>query len=189
MPFSEQGWRPDLIMNPHGFPSRMTVGKMLECISSKAAVLEGMFSNGSAFDGTPAQEIYRTRLRRPGRGREARGPSPSRGRSLRDRVRRQGGAPSRGARPGKGGAGVPSRHRCRRSRSYRLLDLAASRGAGFPNPEDADPARLRADGEGVPDERHHGGAHPVLHLLRARPLSTQPWRADVGRRVWHMRWA
>mmetsp|Transcript_19939 Transcript_19939/g.44048 ORF Transcript_19939/g.44048 Transcript_19939/m.44048 type:complete len:447 (+) Transcript_19939:2319-3659(+) len=63
MPFSEQGWRPDLIMNPHGFPSRMTVGKMLECISSKAAVLEGIFSNGSAFDGTPAKEIYRTLIR------------------------------------------------------------------------------------------------------------------------------
>ncbi|CAE7731020.1 rpc2, partial [Symbiodinium necroappetens] len=58
LPFSETGWRPDLIMNPHGFPSRMTVGKMLECIGSKAAVLEGMFANGSAFGGTPAQEIY-----------------------------------------------------------------------------------------------------------------------------------
>ncbi|CAE7215078.1 rpc2 [Symbiodinium natans] len=60
LPFSETGWRPDLIMNPHGFPSRMTVGKMLELIGSKAAVLEGMFANGSAFGGTPAHEIYRT---------------------------------------------------------------------------------------------------------------------------------
>eukprot|EP00913_Durusdinium_trenchii_P030440 g28515.t1 len=60
LPFSETGWRPDLIMNPHGFPSRMTVGKMLECIGSKAAVMEGAFANGSAFGGTPAHEIYRT---------------------------------------------------------------------------------------------------------------------------------
>eukprot|EP00931_Biecheleriopsis_adriatica_P063853 TRINITY_DN38747_c0_g1_i1.p1 TRINITY_DN38747_c0_g1~~TRINITY_DN38747_c0_g1_i1.p1 ORF type:complete len:1196 (-),score=225.56 TRINITY_DN38747_c0_g1_i1:24-3611(-) len=60
LPFSESGWRPDLIMNPHGFPSRMTVGKMLECIGSKAAVMEGLFANGSAFGGTPAEEIYRT---------------------------------------------------------------------------------------------------------------------------------
>jgi len=63
LPFSETGWRPDLIMNPHGFPSRMTVGKLLECIGSKAAALEGLFANGSAFGGTPAEEIYRTLIK------------------------------------------------------------------------------------------------------------------------------
>eukprot|EP00747_Dinoflagellata_sp_TGD_P066412 gnl/TRDRNA2_/TRDRNA2_154785_c3_seq1.p1 gnl/TRDRNA2_/TRDRNA2_154785_c3~~gnl/TRDRNA2_/TRDRNA2_154785_c3_seq1.p1 ORF type:complete len:385 (+),score=56.84 gnl/TRDRNA2_/TRDRNA2_154785_c3_seq1:62-1156(+) len=63
LPFAETGWCPDLIMNPHGFPSRMTVGKMLECIGSKAAVMEGMFSDGSAFGGTPAEEIYQTLIK------------------------------------------------------------------------------------------------------------------------------
>lgn len=41
MPFSERGLVPDLIMNPHGFPSRMTVGKMIELLGSKAAVCTG----------------------------------------------------------------------------------------------------------------------------------------------------
>ncbi|BDA40723.1 DNA-directed RNA polymerase III subunit RPC2 [Coccomyxa sp. Obi] len=49
MPFSERGICPDLIMNPHGFPSRMTVGKMIELIGSKAAVSSGRFHYGTAF--------------------------------------------------------------------------------------------------------------------------------------------
>lgn len=49
MPFSESGIVPDLIMNPHGFPSRMTVGKMIELLASKAAVSTGRFHYGTAF--------------------------------------------------------------------------------------------------------------------------------------------
>lgn len=49
MPFSEKGVCPDLIMNPHGFPSRMTVGKMIELVSGKAGVFEGRQGYGSAF--------------------------------------------------------------------------------------------------------------------------------------------
>ena len=48
-PFSERGVCPDLIMNPHGFPSRMTVGKLIELLGSKAAVLSGRWQYGTAF--------------------------------------------------------------------------------------------------------------------------------------------
>jgi DNA-directed RNA polymerase III subunit RPC2 len=57
MPFSEKGWCPDLVMNPHGFPSRMTVGKMIELISGKAGILSGSFKYGTAFGGDPVEEM------------------------------------------------------------------------------------------------------------------------------------
>ncbi|KAI2503730.1 DNA dependent RNA polymerase [Fragilaria crotonensis] len=49
LPFNEFGHPPDLIMNPHGFPSRMTVGKLIELLVGKAGVYEGRQAYGSAF--------------------------------------------------------------------------------------------------------------------------------------------
>ncbi|KAL7639520.1 UNVERIFIED_CONTAM: hypothetical protein RMT77_010021 [Armadillidium vulgare] len=57
LPYSDMGLTPDMIMNPHGFPSRMTVGKLLELIGSKAAALEGKFNYGTAFGGTSIKDI------------------------------------------------------------------------------------------------------------------------------------
>ena len=51
MPFNDQGICPDLIMNPHGFPSRMTVGKLIEFVAGKAGVMEGRQAYGTAFGG------------------------------------------------------------------------------------------------------------------------------------------
>jgi len=57
MPFSDSGITPDIIMNPHGFPSRMTVGKMLELVSGKAGVLEGKQEYGTAFGGSKVEDM------------------------------------------------------------------------------------------------------------------------------------
>ena len=60
MPFTDEGIVPDVIMNPHGFPSRMTVGKMLELVSGKAGVLSGNFEYGTAFGGSKLQDMSAT---------------------------------------------------------------------------------------------------------------------------------
>ncbi|CAI4065102.1 hypothetical protein SUVZ_08G2360 [Saccharomyces uvarum] len=57
MPFNDQGIVPDIIMNPHGFPSRMTVGKMIELISGKAGVMNGTLEYGTCFGGSKLDEM------------------------------------------------------------------------------------------------------------------------------------
>ncbi|PWY98866.1 putative DNA-directed RNA polymerase III, 130 kd subunit [Testicularia cyperi] len=57
MPFNDQGINPDVIMNPHGFPSRMTVGKMLELLSGKAGVINGTLEYGTAFGGSKQEDV------------------------------------------------------------------------------------------------------------------------------------
>ena len=44
-------------MNPHGFPSRMTVGKMIELLGGKAGCHDGQLRYGTAFGGTPVDTI------------------------------------------------------------------------------------------------------------------------------------
>ena len=41
MPFMAGGFQPDILFNPHGFPSRMTIGMLIETIAGKAAVVKG----------------------------------------------------------------------------------------------------------------------------------------------------
>uniref|UniRef100_A0ABI7ZWV4 DNA-directed RNA polymerase n=1 Tax=Felis catus TaxID=9685 RepID=A0ABI7ZWV4_FELCA len=57
MPFCDSGICPDIIMNPHGFPSRMTVGKLIELLAGKAGVLDGRFHYGTAFGGSKVKDV------------------------------------------------------------------------------------------------------------------------------------
>ena len=49
MPFTKNGVKPDMIVNPHAIPSRMTIGQLIETITGKFGVMNGGFIDSTAF--------------------------------------------------------------------------------------------------------------------------------------------
>ncbi|MBT96774.1 MAG: DNA-directed RNA polymerase subunit B'' [Candidatus Pacearchaeota archaeon] len=57
VPFTSSGIKPDIIFNPHGLPSRMTVGYLLELLSGKVGCLRGKVVDGTPFSGETKNEL------------------------------------------------------------------------------------------------------------------------------------
>jgi DNA-directed RNA polymerase beta subunit len=58
MPYTKDGVRPDIIINPHAIPSRMTIGHLVECIFAKLCCIDGVLGDASVFIPIENETIY-----------------------------------------------------------------------------------------------------------------------------------
>ena len=65
MPFTKDGIVPDIVFNPHGIPSRMTVSQLLELLAGKYGALGGTKIDASAFSGT-REDFIRKEMKKLG---------------------------------------------------------------------------------------------------------------------------
>ncbi len=57
IPFTSRGVKPDLMFNPHGIPSRMTVGYLIELLAGKVGAITGKFIDGTPFAGEKVENL------------------------------------------------------------------------------------------------------------------------------------
>ena len=63
MPFTKSGLRPDIIINPHAIPSRMTIGQLKETLLGKVLLELGMFGDGTSFGNLDVKTISQELLK------------------------------------------------------------------------------------------------------------------------------